>query len=82
MGRGSTAMAQHRAHSHQGRDPHLVVGVELLVLPLALAEGLPLSLQRLRQVGVLQTLLGILLRKHLQLPLHRLQLLPAEHTWG
>ena len=40
---------------------HLVVCVELLVLPLTLAEGLPLGLQRLGQVGVLQALLGVLL---------------------
>lgn len=36
---------------------HLVVGVELLVLALALPQGLPLGLQRLGQVGVLQALL-------------------------
>lgn len=55
---------------------HLVVCVELLVLPLALPEGLPLGLQRLGQVGVFQTLLGILIRQHFNLPLERAQLLP------
>lgn len=60
------------------RAAHLVVGVELLVLALALPQGLPLGLQRLGQVGVLQALLRVLLRQHLQLPLHRLQLLPGE----
>lgn len=49
---------------------HLIVGVELLVLTLALPQGLALGLQRLGQVGVLQALLGVLLRKDLQLPLH------------
>lgn len=50
-------------------SPHLVVCVELLVLALALPQGLPLSLQRLRQVRVLQALLRVLLRQHLQLAL-------------
>lgn len=36
---------------------HLVVCVELLVLPLALPEGLSLGLQGLGQVSVLQALL-------------------------
>lgn len=52
--------------------------VQLLVLPLALAEGLPLGLQGLGQVGVLQALLGVLLREDLKFPLDRLQLLPVE----
>lgn len=55
---------------------HLVVCVELLVFSLALPEGLPLGLQRLGQMGVLQALLGILLRQHLDLSLERTQLLP------
>lgn len=40
---------------------YLVVCVELLVLSLTLTEGLPLCLQCLRQVGVFQALLRILL---------------------
>lgn len=56
----------------------LVVSVELLVLPLTLPEGLPLGLQCLGQVCVLQTFLRVLLRQHLQLPLDGLQLLPRQ----
>lgn len=60
---------------------HLVVCVELLVLSLTLPEGLPLGLQRLCQVGVFQTLLGILLGQYLDLPLERTQLLPkTQHN--
>lgn len=50
--------------------PYLVMGIEFLVLTLALPQGLPLGLQRLGQVCILQALLGVLLRKNLQLPLH------------
>ena len=59
---------------------YLVMSVELLVLPLTLPEGLPLGLQRLGQVGVLQALLGVLLRQHLDLPLEGAQLLPATNA--
>lgn len=59
---------------------HLVVGIELLVLTLALPQGLPLGLQRLGQVGILQALLRVLLREDLQFPLYRLQLLPGERA--
>jgi len=58
------------------------VCIELLVLPLTLPEGLPLSLQRLGQVGVFQALLGILLRQHLDLPLEGTQLLPETQRSG
>lgn len=47
--------ARARVHSD------LVVSVQLLVFSLALPEGLALSLQRLGQVSVLQTFLGVLL---------------------
>lgn len=59
---------------------HLVVGIELLVLTLALPQGLPLGFQRLGQVGILQALLRVLLREDLQFPLYRLQLLPGERA--
>lgn len=56
----------------------LVVSIKLLVLPLTLPQGLPLRLQGLGQVSVLQALLRVLLRQNLQLPLDGLQLLPEE----
>ena len=62
------------------REAHLVVGVELLVLTLALPQGLPLGLQSLGQVGILQALLRVLLREDLQFTLHRLQLLPGKRA--
>jgi len=65
-------------HCERVSEWYLVVCVELLVLPLALPEGLPLGLQGLGQVGVLQALLGVLLRQHLDLPLEGTQLLPAN----
>ena len=57
---------------------NLVVSVELLVLSLTLPEGLPLGLQGLGQVSVLQTFLRVLLRQHLQFSVDRLQLLPGQ----
>lgn len=57
---------------------HLVVCVELLVLSLTLPEGLPLGLQCLGQVSVLQTFLRVLLWQHLQFSLNGLQLLPRQ----
>lgn len=56
----------------------LVVSIKLLVLPLTLPQGLPLRLQGLGQVSVLQALLRVLLRQNLQLPLDGLQLLPKQ----
>lgn len=60
---------------------NLIVGVKLLVLPLALPQSLPLGLQRLGQVRVLQALLGVLLRQHLKLTVDGLKLLPrVQHS--
>lgn len=56
---------------------HLVPGPQVLVLLLALTQGLPLSIQSLDQVSVLQTLQGELLRQNVQLPLVGSQLLPS-----
>lgn len=57
---------------------YLVVRIKLLVLSLALTQGLSLSLKRLRQVSVLQAFLRVLLRQHFDLPLKRQQLLPTQ----
>lgn len=59
---------------------HLVPGSEVLVLLLALTQGLPLGVQRLDQVSVLQAAEGELLRQNLELPLVGGQLLAALST--
>lgn len=60
--------------------PHLVPGSQVLVLLLALTQGLPLGVQRLDQVAVLQAAEGELLRQNLEFPLVGGQLLAALST--
>lgn len=57
---------------------HLVSGPQVLVFLLALTQGLPLSIQSLDKMSVLQTLQRKLLGQNLELPLEGFQLLALQ----
>lgn len=60
------------------KSPHLVSGPQVLVFLLALTQGLPLSIQSLDKMSVLQTLQRELLGQNLELPLVGGQLLTLQ----
>lgn len=60
------------------QDSHLVSGPQVLVFLLALTQSLPLSIQSLDKVYVLQTLQRELLGQNLKLSLVRAKLLTTK----